>query len=293
MANTLRHLIQDGLKAYQGRPSFRTSSFLARNLVRHLGAVRASRFNANTLRRYRAARSSEGASGATVNRELGFLRTLLRTAQDAGLRIQLPNRWGSEREVPRTRTLAPQELSSLLDDLNHRSAWARALVVLLLGTGARVGELLAARVADVTCLEDGTVRVLVRSPKERDPKVLVATNGAADAARALLAGHEDLPLSRAFGRANSTQLSQQSSAQQDYELLRHYLRSWCDRNDRERLTPHDLRRTFATWALRKGATLEAVGAALGHRSVSTTRRYARLNEHDRAAVAELVTGAIK
>lgn len=41
---------------------------------------------------------------------------------------------------------------------------------------------------------------------------------------------------------------------------------------------HDLRHTFATLAVQSGATLEMVGAALGHRSTATTARYTHLTQ---------------
>jgi integrase len=51
---------------------------------------------------------------------------------------------------------------------------------------------------------------------------------------------------------------------------------------------HDLRHTFASYALSGGQTLGTVGQLLGHRSTQTTSRYAHLiDDAARRAVAQL------
>ncbi len=41
----------------------------------------------------------------------------------------------------------------------------------------------------------------------------------------------------------------------------------------EKLTPHDLRRTFAKLAHKAGAPIEQIQQSLGHASIQTTERY--------------------
>ena len=51
---------------------------------------------------------------------------------------------------------------------------------------------------------------------------------------------------------------------------------------------HDLRHTFASWAVQRGATLQEVKDLLGHSSLAMVMRYAHLSpEHLRKAVGRL------
>lgn len=65
----------------------------------------------------------------------------------------------------------------------------------------------------------------------------------------------------------------------------------------EGVRPHDLRHTFASQSLAAGASLEVIGALLGHRELRTTRRYAHLAAsavHAAAGrVADVIQGAME
>ena len=51
---------------------------------------------------------------------------------------------------------------------------------------------------------------------------------------------------------------------------------------------HDLRHTFASWAMQEGATLPELQKLLGHATLAMTMRYAHLApKHLRAAVSRL------
>jgi len=71
----------------------------------------------------------------------------------------------------------------------------------------------------------------------------------------------------------------------------HFRTAWENAVARAKLADfhfHDLRHTFASWAVQRGATLQEVKDLLGHSSLAMVMRYAHLSpEHLRTAVARL------
>jgi site-specific recombinase XerD len=51
---------------------------------------------------------------------------------------------------------------------------------------------------------------------------------------------------------------------------------------------HDLRHTFASWMVMRGAGLKAVAEILGHSDIATTQRYAHLSESYKKEAVELL-----
>ena len=55
---------------------------------------------------------------------------------------------------------------------------------------------------------------------------------------------------------------------------------------------HDLRHSFATFAVESGASLYIVGKSLGHAKIASTERYAHVGDLPQRSVADLVAARI-
>jgi integrase/recombinase XerD len=143
----------------------------------------------------------------------------------------------------------------------------RAILELLYGAGLRVSELTGSDVDDVD-LDGGSIRVLGKGGKEREVPIGRHARDAVGVyltrARPGFVG----PRTRGalFLNTRGGRLTRQSCA----KLLTAYAsRAGIDR----RVSPHDLRHSFATHLLEGGADVRVVQELLGHASVATTQIY--------------------
>jgi integrase/recombinase XerD len=155
----------------------------------------------------------------------------------------------------------------------------RAMLETLYATGMRVSELVALDCEDVNLLER-KMRCAGRSARERNVPLRDSAVAAIDhylfQARPLLALRDENAL---FLNHRGNRLTRQG-----FWLI---LKSYANKADIADITPHTLRHTFATHALRRGADLREVQQLLGHVSISTTQVYRRMaagqNDSDRGA----------
>lgn len=225
------------------------------------------------LRRYVASRQA-GREGSTVARTISALRTFFAFLAGQGEATANP---ATGLSTPRRRMSLPEflpvdEMLALLRSLPHSSEAEKrntAILELLYGAGIRVGELASLRRGDVS-LETATVRVLGKGRKVR---VVPLGSYAAAAIREYLGcpAHEGRDHgSPLFLNARGGALTARSVARiLDAAMARAAIG--------RHLSPHGMRHSFATHLLESGADLRAIQEMLGHSSLSTTQRYARVN----------------
>ena len=211
-------------------------------------------------------------SGATVNRSLALLRHLLRLAREEWELLDAVPRIRMEREAEgRLRWLTPEEATRLLSACrDSRNADLTDLVEFALFTGMRRGEVLGLTWERVDRAR-GVVLLDSTSTKSRRRRE-VPLNSRADA---MLARRGSKSTGLVFGTRRWD----------------HFRTAWDLAVERAKLMDfrfHDLRHTFASWAVQRGATLQEVKDLLGHSSLAMVMRYAHLSpEHLRTAVARL------
>jgi integrase/recombinase XerD len=175
------------------------------------------------------------------------------------------------------RSITPGEVARLLSEPGkadeaeaHRPETVRdrAMLETLYATGMRVSELVALDCEDVDLMER-RMRCAGRTQRERMVPLRESAVSAIDRyladARPVLVLCEEQAL---FLNHRGKRLTRQG-----FWLI---LKSYATRAEIADITPHTLRHTFATHALRGGTDLREVQRLLGHVSISTTQVYRRL-----------------
>jgi site-specific recombinase XerD len=161
--------------------------------------------------------------------------------------------------------LSKREVHALLNAIQSRRYQVLAMV--MYGTGLRIAEAIALEVDDIDG-ERGVIRV--KHGKGDKPREAKLSESLYQWLRQYWS-RERPPLPYLFANRNG-KLPQKSTVQQAVVLAakRAFIK--------KRVTPHVLRHCFATHLLEEGTDLRVVAALLGHKSLSTTARYARVTE---------------
>jgi integrase/recombinase XerD len=178
------------------------------------------------------------------------------------VKLKLPDR------LPRA--IEPQHLDQLLGAIDN--CRDRALILLLLRTGMRIGELLSCKVEDIDLYEQ---KILIyQSDKTCVGRVVYYSEDAHQALLAWLRVRDPLKQHLFYGRGDKS-LS--------YEAARSILHKYLQKAGLQYsgYSLHCLRHTFATDLLNATMPLECLRELLGHCSMEITRRYARLSDKTR------------
>ena len=178
------------------------------------------------------------------------------------IRIKLPDR------LPRA--IDPEDLKRLLSTIDQ--VRDRAMILLLLRTGMRIGELLNTKVHD---LDLNNHRILIyEAHKTGVGRVAYYSDDAQEALMSWLQVRNTFKEYLFYGR---------SDGHLCYETARSIFMKCLKKADLEYsgYTLHCLRHTFATELLNARMPLECLRVLLGHTSLEVTRIYARLSDKTR------------
>jgi integrase len=223
-----------------------------------------------------------------ANRVIAVLSKAFNLACRWDMRTDNPCK-GIERNIEhhRRRYLSGDELVRLIKALaEHPDQQAANIIRLLLLTGARRGEVLSMRWADVD-LSSGVWSKLPSSTKQKEHHQAPLSAPARQLLSEIRDGQASKHPKKPLGEFVFPSLS-------DSGHLEGFKRSWrtmCKAAGITGLRIHDLRHSYASQAISGGANLALVGALLGHSNPSTTARYAHLH-HDPMREATERVGAI-
>jgi len=173
---------------------------------------------------------------------------------------------------PLPRAMDPQDLSRLLSVIDNIRD--RALILLLLRTGMRIGELLNAKVDDVDLRQQKILIYL--SDKTSEGRVVYYSEDAQQALLAWLKIHDSCKQRLFYGQGKKRQSLCYGAARMMFSKYLHKAGL-----QYSGYTLHCLRHTYATDLLNAGMRLECLQVLLGHTNLEVTRRYARLSDKTR------------
>lgn len=215
--------------------------------------------------------SRAGLSARSRARLISALRSFFRflvlsglVKTDATARLTSPSTWLA---LPKFLTVAEAEaLLQAPDEKKPQGVRDRAVLEVLYGSGLRVSELAALRLAEMN-LDEGFLVCRGKGGKER---IVPLGRSAGRAVRRYLA--EARPLFDRGGREELilTRRGRPFTRQGIWKLLRQHAAA---AGLSDRISPHVLRHSFATHLLERGADLRSVQLMLGHSQITTTQIY--------------------
>ena len=222
----------------------------------------------------------DGGSVYSANMALVLLRAVFRKMMAWGLHAEGDPTLGIQKypETERARFLKGDEAPAFFAALGRAPEVLRHFVLLAIGTGARRSNVLGMRWVDLD-FHAGLWTVPGELSKNGSPMVIPLTGLALE----VLQARQNNGSPWVFP-AHSQSGHVINVAKQWRALL-------ADAGIAD-LRMHDLRRSLGSWAAIQGASMQVIGAALGHKSQESTRIYARLTVDPVREAMERATSAI-
>jgi integrase/recombinase XerD len=267
----LRHKYRQNCKANTLKNDFTTITIFL-SYLKSCGKSRLDQIGRADLEAFVEHEQDRGLKIVSVSNRLGSLYAFLRylidhELADAGLltrkiKLKVPD------ALPRAMDAEDVKcLLAVLDDVRNRS-----MILLLLRTGMRIGELLKTKLLDVY-LADKKIMVY-EGEKNRKGRAVCISDDACQALRAWL-DKRDSQKEYLFYAQGRHRMSYNNAR----VMFKKYLKQAGLEHKDYKL--HCLRHTFATELLNAGMRIECVQQLLGHSSIEMTLRYARLSDKTR------------
>jgi integrase/recombinase XerC len=191
----------------------------------------------------------------TISKKLSAIRSFVSYLNDNNIKVSLK----ADDTLKVAKTL-PKPISHkhILEALKHSDAYERLVVTMLYSLGLRISELASLKLADIS---SEWIRILGKGNKHRDVPLLAST-------KELLDEYLSNNCPKIFLlEANDERLSENSLR---YTINKTFKRVGL------KVTPHQLRHSYATSLLNGNAPIADVSELLGHSSMATTQIYTKL-----------------
>ncbi|QOY54268.1 tyrosine-type recombinase/integrase [Candidatus Sulfurimonas marisnigri] len=191
----------------------------------------------------------------TISKKLSSIRSFVEYLNENGVEVTLK----ADDSVKVAKTL-PKPISHkhILEALSYCGSDEKLIVTMFYTLGLRISELSSLKIDDIS---DEWVRVLGKGNKHRDIPLLAST-------KEMLEEHLSTTLQKKFIlEKNGEKLSENSLR---YIIIKVFRRVGL------KVTPHQLRHSYASELLNGSAPIADVSELLGHSSMATTQIYTKL-----------------
>lgn len=251
--------------------------YLKAQLIPFFGEMELSEITPLTVDRFIARRQKDGVKNSTINRELTVLKKMLNLAIDWQLSEISVNpvkraRYFSEASYKRDRVLSYEEETALFREASDH---LKPILTCALQTGMRCAEILGLKWENVD-LEKRQILIKAESSKSGKGRIIPITS-------TLL-----YELRRLEGRSHgSDQFVFLYKSRPVKSIQVAFTNARCRAGIKD-LTFHDLRHTFASRLVSKGANPVSVKNILGHANLKTTEIYLHANLKQMREAIELL-----
>ena len=191
----------------------------------------------------------------TISKKLSAIRGFVTYLNDNSIKVKIL----ADESVKVAKTL-PKPISHqhIMEALEKADLYEKTVVVLLYTLGLRISELASLKLEDIS---ESWVRVLGKGSKHRDVPLINST-------RVLLDKYlETFRVKKFLFEKDGEKLSENSLRYSVNKLFK---------SVSLKVTPHQLRHSYATSLLNGGAPIVDVSELLGHSSMATTQIYTKL-----------------
>ena len=298
----IQHKTSKGLRASSMRS---IENVLDPMMETEVGHWRPENVEAHHLDRWVAEqRRTTDLAASTIRKRLGYLKRLIRYARknlrlNVGFLRDVDGVKGSKQQ--RGRALSPDEAGAFLDGMREEFPQHFGLCFLLLATGQRFGAVTALRWDDIDDEWIAFKRSHYRGVVDEGSKTgKVIRIPMTDQLREILDWHRRWMLEHQHpnletGLVFPAMTSVSKSATDGYRVagdLRGPFRKVCNMVDIDDTTPHDLRRTFNSWAAERvsGTVLRSI---TGHSSSTMTDHYYHGSREAKGDVVESIAKLVE
>jgi site-specific recombinase XerD len=249
-----------------------TAIYIFLTIIRDSGKTRLEEISKNDIEAFIEHEQDRGMMLSTVRTKLHCVNAFLGYAMDAGIirTDVLARRIRLRKPDTLPRAMDPDDVKQLLSVIDNPKD--RAMIMVLLRTGMRIGELLNTKIQDLH-LRDRRIDIY-EGEKNRLGRVVYLSDDAMSALKAWLKVRD--PHKAFLFYATGKNRMAYSTARLMFEK---YLTKAGLIHKGYSL--HALRHTFASELLNAGMRIECLQPLMGHTSLDVTRRYARLTDKTR------------